>query len=107
MIRGVLFDLGGTLHTVSSPEGRDVRFARLLLERLADYGITLDAEPEELAKRLHENSEDYKHHSEADLRELPAVEIWNDWYLRDWAIGRERLAPAAGGVGLPFEYERG
>ena len=35
MIRGVLFDLGGTLHTVSSPEGRDVRFARLLLERLA------------------------------------------------------------------------
>lgn len=56
MIRGVLFDLGGTLHTVSSPEGRDVRFAQLLLERLADYGITLDAEPEELAKRLHENS---------------------------------------------------
>ena len=52
MIRGVLFDLGGTLHTVSSPEGRDVAFARLLLERLADYGITLDAEPEELAQSM-------------------------------------------------------
>ena len=106
MIRGVLFDLGGTLHTVSSPEGRDVRFARLLLERLADYGITLDAEPEELAKRLHEHSEDYKHNSEADLRELPAVEIWNDWYLRDWAIGRERLAPAAEELSFRYDYER-
>ena len=49
MIRGVLFDLGGTLHTASSPEGRDVWFAQRLLERLGDYGIRLDVRPEELA----------------------------------------------------------
>ena len=48
MIRGVLFDLGGTLHTASSPPGRDIWFARRLLERLEDYGIALNAEPEEL-----------------------------------------------------------
>ena len=34
MIQGVLFDLGGTLHTVSSPPGRDIWFARRLLERV-------------------------------------------------------------------------
>ena len=42
MIRGVLFDLGGTLHVSDSPEGRDVWFARRLLDRLADYGIQRD-----------------------------------------------------------------
>lgn len=106
MIHGVLFDLGGTLHTASSPAGRDVWFARRLLERLADYGIVLDTEPEALAEKLHENGESYKRHSELELRELPPAEIWNDWYLRDWAIGRERLAPIAEELSFLYDYER-
>lgn len=106
MIRGVLFDLGGTLHVSDSPEGRDVWFARRLLDRLADYGIPLDAAPEELARKLHENGEAYKRHSEKDLRELPPPEIWNDWYLRDWDIGRDRLAPIAEELSFLYDYER-
>lgn len=106
MIRGVLFDLGGTLHTASSPEGRDVWFARRLLERLADYGIAVDAEPETLARKLHENGEAYKHSSEEDLRELPAAEIWSGWYLRDWKIGREKLEPIAEELSFLYDYER-
>lgn len=106
MIRGVLFDLGGTLHTASSPPGRDVWFARRLLERLADYGINLDAEPEELAEKLRENGEDYKHHSEKNLRELPPAEIWDSWYLRDWAVGREKLEPIAEELSFLYDYER-
>ena len=106
MIRGVLFDLGGTLHTASSPPGRDIWFARRLLERLEDYGIRLNEEPETLAGKLHENGEDYKHHSEKDLRELPPAEIWNDWYLRDWAIGREKLEPIAEELSFLYDYER-
>ena len=53
MIKAVLFDLGGTLHTASSPPGRDAWFARRLLDRLSDYGVELDVSPEELAVRLH------------------------------------------------------
>ena len=106
MIRGVLFDLGGTLHVSDSPEGRDVWFARRLLDRLADYGIPLDAAPEELARKLHENGEAYKRHSEKDLPELPPAEIWNDWYLRDWDIGRERLGPIAEELSFLYDYER-
>ncbi len=106
MIRGVLFDLGGTLHTASSPEGRDVWFAQRLLERLGDYGIRLDVRPEELAARLHENGEAYKSQSEKDLRELPAAEIWRDWYLRDWAIEREKLEPIAEELSFLYDYER-
>ena len=106
MIRGVLFDLGGTLHVSDSPEGRDIWFARRLLDRLADYGIRLDVPPEELARKLHENGEAYKHHSEKDLRELPPAEIWSAWYLRDWELGRDRLAPIAEELSFLYDYER-
>lgn len=106
MIKAVLFDLGGTLHTSDSPPGRTEWFARRVLDRLADYGIVLDASPAELAAKLHENSEAYKHASEADLRELPPAEIWSDWYLRDWEIGRERLAPLAEELSFLYDYER-
>lgn len=106
MIRGVLFDLGGTLHVADSPAGRDVWFARRLLDRLEDYGIRLGAEPEELARKLHENGEAYKRHSEKDLRELPPAEIWSGWYLRDWDLSRERLAPIAEELSFLYDYER-
>lgn len=106
MIRGVLFDLGGTLHVADSPAGRDVWFARRLLDRLEDYGIRLGAEPEELARKLHENGEAYKRHSEKDLRELPPAEIWSGWYLRDWELSRERLAPIAEELSFLYDYER-
>ena len=106
MIKAVLFDLGGTLHTASSPPGRDAWFARRLLDRLSDYGVELDVSPEELAVRLHENAEAYKRRSEQDLRELPAAEIWSGWYLRDWSAGRERLAPIAEELSFLYDYER-
>lgn len=106
MIKAVAFDLGGTLHTSDSPPGRAEWFARRVLDRLADYGVVLDASPAELAARLHENSEAYKRASELDRRERPAAEIWSEWYLRDWAIGRERLAPIAEELSFLYDYER-
>ena len=106
MIKAVLFDLGGTLHTSDSPPGRAAWFARRLLDRLADYGIVLDAAPEELARRLHENSERYKRVSEAELREWPAADIWSGWYLKDWNISRERLEPIAEELSFLYDYER-
>lgn len=106
MIKAVLFDLGGTLHTASSPPGREEWFAQRLLERLEDYGIRLGVSPEILAAKLRENGEAYKRASEEDLRELPSAEIWSDWYLRDWSIGRERLAPIAEELSFLYDYER-
>lgn len=106
MIKAVLFDLGGTLHTASSPPGREEWFARRLLERLEDYGIRLGVSPEILAAKLRENGEAYKRASEEDLRELPSAEIWSDWYLRDWSVGRERLAPIAEELSFLYDYER-
>lgn len=106
MIKAVLFDLGGTLHTNSMPEGRDLWFADRLLRRLSDYGIDLPATPENIASSLPVNSEIYKHESEQTLRELPSVEIWNDYYLREYQIGREKLAPIAEELSFLYDYER-
>ena len=106
MIKAVLFDLGGTLHTNDSPPGRDLWFAKRLIDRLADYGIRLETSPEELAARLPVNSEEYKHLSEQTMRELPSAEIWNDFFLKEYAIGRERLEPIAEELSFLYDYER-
>ena len=41
MIQAVLFDMGGTLHTASSPAGRAEWFAARLIERLGDWDRTV------------------------------------------------------------------
>ena len=92
MIRGVLFDLGGTLHVSDSPPGRDVWFARRVIERLGDYGIRLDISPEALAKQLNVNAEEYKHHSEQDLREQK--------------LTPEQLSPMSEELSFLYDYER-
>ncbi len=106
MISTVLFDLGGTLHSVIKKPDSMRRFAARLLERLSDYGIVLDTTPEALAVSLHENGEAYKHLSERLLRELPAAQIWNEHYLREFHIGEQRLAPIAEELSFLYDYDR-
>ena len=106
MIEAVLFDLGGTMHTSNSPEGWDVRYAARLLERLEDYGIHLVLSPDALALMLKTNCEDYKHHTEQTLRELPAAEIWSEYYLRGLGVSREALEPIAEELSFRYDYDR-
>ncbi len=106
MIKAVLFDLGGTLHTADSPPGRELWFARRLMDRLGDYGIILEGTPEQLAARLGERAEEYKRHSEEDLRELPGAEIWSGWYLKDYGLTEQALAPMAEELSFLYDYER-
>ncbi len=106
MIRAVVFDLGGTLHLCSSTPERKLWFARRLISRLGEYGITLDIGPEALAAQLEENAERYKRDVEASLRELDPTVIWNDYYLCQQNLGREALAPMAEELSFLYDYER-
>ena len=106
MIKAVLFDLGGTLHTSSTSPERDLWFCRRILDRMGDYGIHLDGGAELLVRRLPVNSEIYKHESEQSLRELPAAEIWSKYYLREYGLTAEELAPFAEELSFLYDYER-
>ncbi|MBQ6255162.1 MAG: HAD family hydrolase, partial [Clostridia bacterium] len=106
MIKAVLFDLGGTLHVCSNSEDRKLWFAGRLISRLGEYGVSLDISPQALARQLEANAERYKHEAEATMRELPPVEVWNDYYLREQHLGRETLEPIAEELSFLYDYER-
>ncbi len=106
MIKAVLFDLGGTLHICTGSEKRMVWFARRVLDRLADYDIHLDLTAEELARQLSVNAEIYKQESESTLCELPTDVIWNDYFLKEQKIGREKLAYMSEELSFLYDYER-
>ncbi len=106
MIEAVLFDLGGTLHCSENSRQRELWFANRLLERLSDYGIFLEVTPEVFSDRLKTNAEAYKRETEISLRELSAPIIWNDYYLREYKIGRETLEPIAEELSFLYDYER-
>ena len=106
MISTLLFDLGGTLHDVRGTQESRLRFAEHLIRRLDQYGIRLDTDAESLAAVLRTNAETYKHRGELDHTELSQPEIWNDWYLKDYSIGRERLEEIAEELSFLYDYER-
>lgn len=106
MIRAVLYDVGGTLHEVRQDPARYGRFSRLLLRRLEEGGVPLPVAPEELTVLLRENAEAYKHWSEESRVELPAVRVWNEFYLRDFSIGEDRLAPLAEELSVLYDTVR-
>lgn len=106
MIRAVLFDLGGTLHVCTNSEERKLWFARRLIGRLGEYGIPLEISPQALARQLDKNAEEYKHTVEESLREMPPEVAWNDFFLREQALGRETLRPLAEELSFLYDYER-
>ncbi len=106
MIKAVLFDLGGTLHVSMPAEGREVWFARRVIDRLHDYGLELRTTPEELSERLRINAEAYKRLTESNLREYPPAQVWSRWFLRDWGLTEGELAPMAEELSFLYDYER-
>lgn len=106
MIQAVLFDLGGTLHVNSSSPERELWFAQRILDRLSDYGIQLPTTPEVLARQLRTNGEVYKKAVEDSLAEMPPVQIWSEYYLRDYHIPPEQLLPMAEELSFLYDYER-
>ena len=106
MIKAVLFDIGGTLHTVTNNVELRTKFAQRLIDRLEVYDIRINLPPDDLGSLLHKNAEAYKHRSEENRCELPAARIWNEYYLAQFEIGEARLAPIAEELSFLYDYER-
>ena len=106
MIRAVLFDLGGTLHRGTVPQGRGIWFADRIINRLSDYGVRLPVSTEELAAVLPINAEEYKAHSEKTLTEYPSAKIWSEYYLKGMGVSEDELEPMAEELSFLYDYER-
>jgi len=106
MIKAVLFDMGGVVHICSRSEERNLWFAKRVLNRLSEYGIHLDTTPEELNERMQVNAEIYKAEVQVSLQEKPTDVFWNDYLLREYNIGRERLAYLSEELSFLYDYER-
>lgn len=106
MIRAVLYDVGGTLHEVRQSPALYAAFSQRLLDRLGEHGIALPAAAPDLADLLRKNAEAYKRWSEEHRVELPAPRIWNEFYLRDFAVGEDRLAPLAEELSVLYDTIR-
>ena len=106
MIKALLFDLGGTLHTVRHTVDSRRDFCAHLLRILEEHGVVLGSDPEKLDAFLAVSTEDYKHYSEQTKRELPQPEIWSRWYLREFHVPEEQLAPFAEELSFFYDRER-
>ena len=106
MIKTLLFDLGGTLHTVRRTRETRLRFCAHLLEMLRQHGIPVSVGPEELDALLAVNGEEYKRYGEQHLVELPQSVIWSRYYLKELNIDAQRLAPFAEELSFFYDQER-
>ncbi|MBQ4369722.1 MAG: HAD family hydrolase [Oscillospiraceae bacterium] len=106
MIRALLFDLGGTLHTVRQNDASRMEFCSHVIDILGRNGIRADISPAALDAMLAVNGEEYKHFGEQSLTELPASEIWSRYYLRELGISAGQLAPVAEELSFLYDSER-
>lgn len=91
MIKAVLFDLGGTLHTSVSSDEITLQAAKGVQSMLRGNGIILADPPEVFAGKLAEGHKAYKKYSEINNSELPSYTIWSEWFLKEYDFDREAL----------------
>lgn len=91
MLKAVLFDLGGTLHTSVSSEEITLQAAKGVQAILKENGIILPDPPEAFAEKLAVGHKAYKKYSEINKMELPPYTIWSEWFLKEYEFDREAL----------------
>lgn len=106
MIKAVVFDVGGTMHVSEKDLMLQESFSQQALGILEEGGIQLDIKREEFSACLSRQAEEYKAWSEISRRELPAVKIWGDYYLKPYNIDREKLEPLAENLSFLYDYSR-
>ena len=91
MIKAVLFDVGGTLHTQVETDASRKKFRALIRSVLSRRGILEDTEEEALFSAITEGGRRYKKFTEEALTELEPDAIWRDYFLAPFDFDRSRL----------------
>ena len=70
MIKAVIFDVGGTLHTQVKTDASTRRFRALVREVLSQHGVLEETDDETLFSAIDEGARRYKKFSEDHMTEL-------------------------------------
>lgn len=92
MIRAVLFDVGGVLHT-SEPD-HNLRASFEVLNMRKENGIDMSLTLEQLYSSIEPHGKEYKKYVEQSKVELPVGEIVRDFF-RDFKLPDEKLEVCA------------
>jgi putative hydrolase of the HAD superfamily len=106
MIRVVLFDVGGVLHTSENDPARERYFAETSLKILKDAGIDPGISPREFISLVDRRAGEYKKYSEEHQKELSGALIWSEFFLKDFSLSPEELAPCAEKLCYVFDAHR-
>jgi len=106
MIRAVLFDVGGVLHTAEPDHKLKLSFSREVLETLKENGMDLQITPEQLYASIELHSKEYKKYAEQSKLELPAGKIVKDYLLRDFKLPEEKLEACAERICYLYDARR-
>ncbi len=103
MIKSVVFDMGGVIHTQSYPDKCKLEFAENLLAFLAVNNILINDTPEKFDEKLQRGGKLYKKHEETEKVELQAERIWADFFLKEYGVEANKLLSI--GEELCFLYD--
>jgi putative hydrolase of the HAD superfamily len=106
MIKAVLFDVGGVLHTSASNPAKADFFAKEALKVLAENSIDLALSPGDFLAVIEKRAKEYKKHSELDCKELAPQRIWSEFFLKEFDVPEEKLIPCAERLCYLFDAER-
>jgi len=95
MIKGVMFDMGGTLEDLYFDDSNIRRTARALYEILQKRGITVPCGEAELWNLVYPEILRYKEEAEVTLMERKPEQIWADYGFCKVPVDREKLVAAS------------
>ncbi|GHV94683.1 hypothetical protein AGMMS50293_10030 [Spirochaetia bacterium] len=91
MFKAILFDMGGTLENVAHTPECNIPCGTKILAYLAAHNVQLAIGPEEFMRNCEGKNKEYRKWGTDNHRELSPYEIWSRYYLKDFAIGEEKL----------------
>ena len=91
MKKAVIFDIGGTLEDLKQNEKQKEVCAQQLLDYLSLHDIHIDDSPEAFMLTIEKNHISYRNWGMQTLRELSPYKVWQEWYLKDYPIDKEKL----------------
>ncbi len=102
-MQAVFFDMGGTIETYQYDRELRIRNAHLLRKVLIDNGIDLQLDDSQLAAFISRGFKSYKTWCLASLVELPPLQIWSRFILKEVREGDRLSERAAEELTLLYE----